>query len=170
MKLPYQIFIALRYLKSKKKHRGVSVNTAISIGGVAVGVMALLVVLSVMSGFHQDLQRKILGANAHVIIRDISGAMNDYNKVADKLRSDSEIVSFAPFVIGQVMVSYKNRAHGVFIRGIDPAIEAKTTEILSHIKSGNLEGLSGENGMPGIVLGRELAANLGAFLSDTVNM
>jgi lipoprotein-releasing system permease protein len=77
MKLPYEIFIALRYLKSKKKYRAVSVTTAISIGGVAVGVMALLVVLSVMSGFHQDLQKKILGANAHIIIRDYKGAIQD---------------------------------------------------------------------------------------------
>jgi lipoprotein-releasing system permease protein len=62
MNLPYQVFIAVRYLRSKKKNRGISFNTAISIGGVAVGVMALLVVLSVMSGFQEDLQKKILGA------------------------------------------------------------------------------------------------------------
>ena len=84
MKLPYQIFIAFRYLKSKKKHKGVSVNTAISIGGVAVGVMALLVVLSVMSGFHQDLQKKILGANAHIIIRDFKGAITDSAPITEK--------------------------------------------------------------------------------------
>src|SRR5512135_1702371 len=112
MKLPYQIFIAFRYLKSKKKHRGLSVNTAISIGGVAVGVMALLVVLSVMSGFHQDLQRKILGANAHIIIRDYKGAMSGYDKVAGDLQKQKDVTSFAPFVLGQVMVSYEKRAHG----------------------------------------------------------
>src|SRR4030042_5780958 len=99
IKLPYQLFIALRCLKSKKKHKGVSVNTAISIGGVAVGVMALLVVLSVMSGFHQDLQKKILGANAHIIIRDYKGAIQDYETAAEKLKGAQGIVSSAPFFL-----------------------------------------------------------------------
>lgn len=170
MKLPYQIFIALRYLKSRKRHKGLSVNTAISIGGVAVGVMALLVVLSVMSGFHQDLQKKILGANAHIIIRNYKGAMSEYETISGKLKNDKEIVSFAPFVLGQVMVSSGKRAHGVFLRGIDPATELKTTEILSHIRDGNIENLSEEGDVPGIILGRDLAANLGVFTGDRVNV
>ncbi len=170
MKLPYQVFIALRYLKSKKKHRGVSVNTAISIGGVAVGVMALLIVLSVMSGFHQDLQKKILGANAHIIIRNFKGAITDYELVTEKLEKEKEIVSYAPFALGQVMVSFKNRAHGVFIRGIIPEIESKTTEILSHIKEGDFNKLSEENDIPGIILGKELASSLGTFIGDKINI
>ena len=170
MKLPYQIFIAFRYLKSKKKHKGVSVNTAISIGGVAVGVMALLVVLSVMSGFHQDLQKKILGANAHIIVRDYKGAITDPALITEKLAANNEVLSYAPFVIGQVMVSFKNRAHGVYIRGIEPEIEAKTTEILSHIRDGDFRRLSGDKEMPGIIIGRELASNLGVLLHDTINV
>jgi len=170
MKLPYQIFIALRYLKSKKKHKGISVNTAISIGGVAVGVMALLVVLSVMSGFQEDLQKKILGANAHIIIRDYKGTMSDTAGIAEKLTANKEVLSYAPFVIGQVMVSFNNRAHGVYIRGIRPEIEAKTTEILSHIKSGDFRRLSEDKEIPGIIIGKELAANLGAMLDDKINV
>jgi lipoprotein-releasing system permease protein len=170
MKLPYQIFIALRYMKSKKKYRGVSVTTAISIGGVAVGVMALLVVLSVMSGFHQDLQKKILGANAHIIIRDYKGAIQDYEKAAEKLKTEKEIVSYAPFVLGQVMVSYGNRTHGVFLRGIDVETESKTTEILSHIKDGDFTKLSGDSDIPGIILGKELASSLGVFINDKINI
>jgi lipoprotein-releasing system permease protein len=170
MKLPYQVFIALRYLKSKKKHKGLSVNTAISIGGVAVGVMALLVVLSVMSGFHQDLQKKILGANAHIIIRDMRGTIPDYALLTDKLGQDAEIVSHAPFVIGQVMVSSGSRAHGVFIRGIDPEIEAKTTDILSHVTGGNFRRLSEDGDVPGIIIGKELASNLGLLLDDKLNV
>lgn len=170
MKLPYQLFIALRYLKSKKKHRGVSVNTVISIGGVAVGVMALLVVLSVMSGFHLDLQKKILGANAHIIVRDMKGSITDYEQVSAQLRKNPEITAQAPFVIGQVMVSSGNRAHGVFIRGIDPEIEAKTTDILSHIKEGNVSRLSEDTELPGIILGKELAATLGVLINDKVNV
>jgi lipoprotein-releasing system permease protein len=170
MKLPYQIFIALRYLKSKKKYRGVSVTTAISIGGVAVGVMALLVVLSVMSGFHQDLQKKILGANAHIIIRDYKGAIQDYEKAAEKLKDEKGVLSYAPFVLGQVMVSSGSRTHGVFMRGIKPDIESQTTDILSSIKEGDFRKLSEQSAVPGIILGKELASSLGVFINDNVNI
>jgi len=170
MRLPYQVFIALRYLRSKKKHKGVSVNTAISIGGVAVGVMALLVVLSVMSGFQQDLQKKILGASAHIVVVGTRGQLRDYQQYAGKLSKESAVVSFAPFVLGQVMVSSGNRVHGVFIRGIDPAEEMKTTEILSHIKDGNIKRLAEDRDVPGLVVGRELAASLGLLVGDTVNI
>jgi lipoprotein-releasing system permease protein len=170
MNLPYQVFIALRYLKSKKKHRGLSVNTAISIGGVAVGVMALLVVLAVMSGFQQDLQKKILGANAHIIVRDYRGAMSGYERVATALKNQKDVVSFAPFVLGQVMVSHEKSAHGVYLRGIEPDIERKTTDIIQHLKEGSFEGLSESSGLPGIILGSELASNLGVFVGDTVNI
>jgi len=170
MKLPYQFFIALRYLKSKKKHKGLSVNTAISIGGVAVGVMALLVVLSVMSGFHEDLQKKILGANAHIIVRGFKGPMDDYERLYGRLGDEKHVVSFAPFVLGQVMVSSGRKAHGVYLRGIDPATEEKTTDILRHIKDGNINKLYVEGDMPGIILGRELAAGMGVFTGDKINI
>ena len=170
MKLPYQIFIALRYLKSKKKYRGVSVTTAISIGGVAVGVMALLVVLSVMSGFHQDLQKKILGANAHIIIRDYKGAIQDYEKTAEKLKGEKNIISYAPFVLGQVMITSGSRTHGVFLRGINPSTESQTTDILSHVKDGDFSKLTAESEIPGIILGKELASSLGVFINDKINI
>lgn len=170
MKHPYQVFIALRYLKSRKKHRGVSVNTAISIGGVAVGVMALLVVLSVMTGFQQDLQKKILGANAHVIIRNYQGTLPDYKSLTEKVKDEKHIVASAPFVLGQVMVSSGERAHGVFLKGIDPEAEAKTTELLSRIKDGDIGGLAGKDDVPGVILGKELSAILGVFVGDKVNV
>ncbi len=170
MNLPYQFFIAIRYLKSKKKFKGLSVTTAISIGGVAVGVMALLVVLSVMTGFQQDIQKKILGANAHIIVRDYKGPMSDYRDVERGIKGEEGVVSSAPFVLGQVMVSHEKRAHGIFLRGIDPASEAKTTDILSHIKDGGVKGLADAEGTPGIVLGSELAGSLGVIVGDDVNI
>ena len=170
MNLPYQVFIALRYLRSKRKHKGISVNTLISIGGVAVGVMALLVVLSVMSGFHEDLQRKILGVSAHVVVLDYRGNISGYDEVLKKLEDEKDIVSVAPFVLGQVMVSSGKRAHGVFLRGIEPEMESRTTEILNYIKDGNPGDLSPRNGIPGIILGRELASSLGVFIGDTIHI
>jgi lipoprotein-releasing system permease protein len=170
MNLPYQVFIALRYLRTKKKHRGISINTLISIGGVAVGVMALLVVLSVMSGFHEDLQKKILGVNAHVVILDYKGTMPGYKDVIERLKGEKDIVSSAPFVLGQAMVSFGKKAHGVFLRGITPEMEMKTTEISRYIKEGNLKDLAPEDGIPGIILGKELASSIGAFKGDIVTV
>ncbi len=170
MKLPYQVFIAIRYLKSRKKHSGLSVNTGISIGGVALGVMALLVVLSVMSGFHQDLQKKILGASAHIIVRHYYGTIPEYRKVLESLKGDKEVESFSPFVLGQVMISSGKRVHGIFIRGIEPEMEAKTTELLSRIKEGDVRNLAEKNGIPGIILGKELANNLGVLTGDMINI
>jgi len=168
--LPYQFFVALRYLKSKKKHKGISLNTIISIGGVAVGVMALLVVLSVMSGFHEDLQRKILGVNAHIVVLSYRGGISDYGSVLEKVREEKDVVSASPFILGQVMASSGKRAHGVYLRGIDPSLEIKTTEIAKYIKDGNLDGLKPKDGIPGIVIGKELASSLGVFRNDTINI
>jgi len=170
MNLPYPLFIALRYLRTKKKHPGISINTLISIGGVAVGVMALLVVLSVMSGFHEDLQKKILGVNAHLIILDYKGTMPEYKDVIQKLEGEENIISYAPFVLGQAMVSYGKKAHGVFLRGIMPEKEIKTTEILKFIKEGKLENLTSRDEIPGIILGKELARSLGAFKGDIIDI
>jgi len=170
MNLPYQIFIALRYLKSKKRHKGISVNTLISVGGVAVGVMALLVVLSVMSGFHVDLQRKILGISAHVVVLDYRGKISGYDEALKKIQEEKDVASASPFVLGQVMISYGKKAHGVFLRGIYPELESKTTEIFNYIKDGNIKDLSPKNGIPGIILGRELANSLGVFIGDTIHI
>ncbi len=177
MNLPYQLFIALRYLKSKKRHKGVSFNAIISICGVAVGVMALLVVLSVMSGFHEDLQKKILGANAHAVVVSYRGAIEDYKFIMQQLENEPHIVSMSPFVLGQVMITSGKKAHGVFMRGIEPVSELKTTDILRHIKEGSIEGLISEDKeknstseVSWIIIGRELAAMLGVWSGDTVNV
>lgn len=170
MKIPYQLFIALRYLKSKKRHRGISFNTAVSIGGVAVGVMALLVVLSVMTGFHEDLQGKILGANAHAVVLNHKGAMENYQSVMETMKSDPQITAAAPFAMGQVMLSSGKRAHGVYMRGIEPQLELKTTEILRKLKVGSVGNLEPKDGKPWIIVGYELAGMLGIIPGDTVNV
>ncbi len=170
MKLPFQLFLAVRYLRSKKKHKGISFNTAISIGGVAVGVMALLTVLSVMSGFHLDLQKKILGANSHVIVLSYAGPIKDYQPLMEKLKKEPSVVNVSPFALGQVLVSTGKDAHGIFMKGIDPVTEAKTTEILSHIKFGRMPETGASEGPPWIVIGNELSSMLGILVGDTVNV
>ncbi len=170
MDLPYPFFIALRYLKSKGQHKGVSFNTVISISGVAVGVMALLVVLSVMSGFQEDLQRKILGANAHAIVQSYRGAIDDYSQLITRLSGQPHVVSVSPFVIGQVMVTNGHKAHGVFLRGIDPVSEYATTDLLKHIVSGTSADLTNKNGVPWIIIGNELASMLGVMAGDNISI
>ncbi|VAX31685.1 Lipoprotein releasing system transmembrane protein LolC/LolE [hydrothermal vent metagenome] len=170
MKLPYPILIALRYLKSKKRRRGISFNTILSTGGVAVGVMALLVVLSVMSGFHEDLRKKILGVNAHIVVLNYTGGIEDYGKVIKELKTVPRVTGASPFVLGQVMVSEGKRAHGVYLRGIDPAYENQTTSLRAHMKEGSLDNLTKDSTLPGIILGSELSNTLGAYMGDEINV
>lgn len=170
MNFPYQLFIALRYLKSRKKHKVISVNTLISIGGVAVGVMALLVVLSVMSGFHEDLQKKILGVRAHIVITDLRGSMPDYENVIKRIKGEKYVVSATPFVFGQTMISIGKRAHGVFLRGIIPEKEMETTEILHYLKEGSIADIEERDGIPGMLIGKELSRSIGIYPGDVINV
>ncbi len=170
MKLPYPILIALRYLKSKKRRRGISFNTILSTGGVAVGVMALLVVLSVMSGFHDDLRKKILGVNAHIVVLNYTGGIENYGEVIKELKTLPRVTGASPFVLGQVMVSKGKRAHGVYLRGIDPAYENQTTSLRAHMKEGSLDNLTEDSTLPGIILGSELSDTLGAYMGDEINV
>jgi lipoprotein-releasing system permease protein len=171
MNLSYPLFIALRYLKSKKKNKGISFGAFISIGGVAVGVMALLIVLSVMSGFHEDLQKKILGANAHAVVLSYKGLIeDDILSIYEKLKLEPHVTSYSPFVLGQVMVSSGKKAHGIFIRGIDVEKEIKTTDILRFIKDGSFQPLTSEKEIFNIILGKELALMLGVWVGDTINV
>jgi lipoprotein-releasing system permease protein len=170
MKLPYQFFIARRYFRSKKKHKGISINTFISTAGVALGVMTLIVVLSVMSGFHEDLQDKILGVNAHVITMNYKGKMRDYETIKKKIDDVEGVVDSAPFIYGQVMLRFGDRAQGVVIRGIDPVSGTGTIDILQNLETGSIDNLKADDKFPGIIIGKELLRRLGLFVGDTVDV
>jgi lipoprotein-releasing system permease protein len=169
MKLPYQFFIARRYFKSKKKQRGISINTFISIAGVALGVMTLITVLSVMSGFHEDLQKKILGVNAHIVALSYQGKVRGYDEVREKINGIDGVIDSSPFIYGQVMLRFGDRAQGVVVRGIDPITGTGTINILKDLKEGSISNLNNKD-MPGIIIGRELLRRLGLFIGDTVDM
>ncbi len=170
MGLPYQAFIALRYLKSRKRHRSISFNTVITVAGVALGVAALIIVLAVMTGFQSDLQKKILGVSTHVVVLGYGEGIADYEDVMRKALEEDGVLSASPFVLGQVMVSYQGRAQGVYLRGIVPELEMKTTEIEDHMTRGTLRDLDARDGPPGMVLGAALARRLGIFPGDTVRI
>ncbi|MCX7988268.1 MAG: lipoprotein-releasing ABC transporter permease subunit [Thermodesulfovibrio sp.] len=162
MKLP--LFIALKYLKSKK--RGISFGTFVSISGVSLGVMALIIVISVISGFHEDLQKKILGAQAHAVVLNYTGGIEDYSAIIKKLANKEEIIGYSPFVMGQVLISTNKRSHGVYLRGIIPEYDQKTTEIFRHIKY----KYDNYTELPWIFIGKELASLLGVLPGDTITV
>ncbi len=134
-------------------------------------MMALIIVLSVMGGFQEDLQRKILGANAHIVVLNYGGKIKDYELLRDKINSIQGVKYSSPFIYGQVMLSKGERAYGVVVRGIEPGLEAKTTDILKYLKEGGVNNLKeNSSGIPGIIVGRELSMNLGLFVGDEVKM
>lgn len=166
MKVPYELFIGLRYLKAKKKQRSISVNTLISIGGVTLGVMATIIVLSVMTGAQDYLRERILGIKSHVVVMEYGGNLKNYKVVMEKVKSRSHVISAAPFVLGQGMLTSETKAVGVLIRGIDPEMEKGVTELTKYMKEGRIEPLSEE----GLIIGKELSRNLSAFPGDKLRL
>jgi lipoprotein-releasing system permease protein len=171
--MKYEWFIGLRYLKAKRKQTFISIITVISIAGVMVGVMALIVVLAVMSGFENTLKEKILGTQAHLnLLKATQEGMDQYQEVAKRVEETKGVVSAAPFIISQVMLSSESNVFGVVLKGIDPDRVGRVTELAHNLKTGRLEDLKGgkEGDPPGIILGVELAKHLSVSLNDSIQV
>ena len=169
----YEWFIGLRYLKAKRKQTFISIITVISIMGVTVGVMALIVVLAVMSGFEKTLKEKILGTQAHLILLKAGQeGIGHYEEVTEKVRKVKGVVSAAPFIYNQVMLSSESNVSGVVLKGIDPDLEGKVTDLAHNLKTGSLQDLKKpqEGNLPSIILGVELAKNLSVSANDTLQV
>ena len=163
--LPFELFIGLRYMRSKGGRGFLSLLTLIAIAGMAIGVMALIVVLAVMTGFEDELRSKILGTTSHILVMEVSGrGIEDPERALGVIRGHRDVRSAAPFVLQQVMLSHGEAATGVVLRGIDPETERR--ELQQRVKQGNLADLGGPEAT--IALGRELARTLGAFVGETV--
>ncbi len=169
--MAYSSFIALRYLKGRRRHTPISLNTIISIGGVALGVMALIVVLSVMSGFEHDLMKKILGTNSPIIVSSFNDkGITDYNQQMKKIQEVPHVISVAPFTYSEVMLTSPSSVSGIILKGVDPASIGKVTELSKTMVAGSISGLNASGPVPGILLGRELAANLGVRTGERVRV
>jgi lipoprotein-releasing system permease protein len=171
--MKYEWFIGLRYLKAKRKQTFISIITVISIVGVTVGVMALIIVLSVMSGFEKTLKDKILGTQAHLVVLKASQeGMDHYDEVVQALGGVEGVLAAAPFIFSQVMLSSGSNVSGVVLKGIDPERERKVTELAQNIKTGRLEDLkeSQTADPPGIILGVELAKHLSLSAGDVLQV
>jgi len=180
--MPYELFISKRYLSAKRKQVFVSVITFISIFGIFLGVAALIIVLAVMNGFEEDLRTKILGIKSHIeLTTDLTGPMKDYQKVREKIADVEGVVASTPFIYSQAMIRSSNGVMGVVIRALDTQSAFKVIN-LGKVKEGNIEYLNKipheisinykSNGVPpdGIVIGKEMARNLGVFLYDTITI
>ncbi len=172
MELPVEYFIGLKYLLAKRKQTFISIITAISVSGVAVGVMALIVVLAVMSGFERELKDRILGATAHVHVTSLEGSVPDPFALARRVGEMDGVAATSPYIFSQVMISSGTRSTGGVLRGVDVATIGKVTRLPRDIRKGRIEDLANPSakGLPGVILGKELAANLGVSTGDLVEV
>jgi lipoprotein-releasing system permease protein len=167
----FETFLAIRYLKAKRKQAFISVITVISVIGVMMGVMALIVVLSVMNGFREDLMGKILGVNSHLVVLSYEGAFLDYDRIARDTRLVEGVVAATPFIYSQVMVNSQGSVSGSVLRGIDTSTAGKVIAIDRMIKRGSLQSLDSlHDGLPGIIVGKELARMLAVQPGDPVTV
>ena len=163
----FELYLGLRYLKAKRKQAFISIITVISVAGVMVGVMALIVVLSVMNGFRADLMSKILGVNSHLLVLSYGGALKDYNKVSHEIKDIDGIIATTPFIYNQVMVNSMGNVSGAVLRGLHTKSAPKVIGIGPMIKGGSLSSLDHiHDGLPGVIIGSELSKQIGAQLGD----
>jgi len=192
--LPYEIFVGLRYLRAKRRHRTISLNTFVSVAGITLGVAALIGTLGIMTGFKEDLQAKILGTTSHIVIHERTREnMADYDTLVKRVEEVPHVLAATPFVFRQVLLTSQSAVQGIILRGIDPQRERRVTDLAKNVKVGSLDdlertdtGTQGQSqigqgtgsdlgvvptpGHPGIILGKELSMRLGTFLGDSVNV
>lgn len=168
----FELFIARRYLRAKRKQVVISVITAISVIGVAAGVMALVIALAINNGFRDTLQRNLLGATAHVSIleKEPGTGIEQWEQLAPKLARLPHVKSAAPALYESGYINGPVSGAGVAIKGVDVRPGAPIADTLRHLKTGSLEGLRTSGGLPGIVLGSRLAENIGAVTGKQVSL
>jgi len=168
MALPYELLIGLRYTRTKRRNHFISFISMISMLGIALGVAALIVVLSVMNGFQTELRGRILAVVSHIEISGANGEMSGWERVAEQAAKQPQVIAAAPFVQAQGMLSYGQSVRGALVRGILPDREDKVADFRPHMKSGSLDALTPDSF--NIVLGSELARALGVFVGDKVTL
>ncbi len=184
------MIIGLRYLRAKRRQRTISLNTFISIAGITLGVAALIGTLGIMTGFKEDLQSKILGTTAHIIVQERgTNDMKGYPDLLQQIEAVPDVIAASPFIFKQVLISSKTSVQGVILRGIQADKEIRVTDLQANMKFGDLAGLqdpslvppnsghslSGQTptpskNRPGIILGKELSMRLGVFIGDSINV
>jgi lipoprotein-releasing system permease protein len=166
----FEFFVALRYLRAKRRQAAVSVITVISVLGVTAGVAALVVALAINNGFREELEDRLLGVSADVsLLRAENDGIEDYEALSERLARLPHIVSTAPALYEQVLVSSHSRSRGLVLKGVNVEQEVKVGKLLERLREGSLDGLSKTfpNADP-IIIGKELVKSLGVFVGDEI--
>ena len=162
--MPYELVVGLRYLRARRRNRFISINSAVSMIGIAVGVWALIVVLSVMNGFQKEVRERILGVVSHVQISGTGNRLADWRPIAKLASQNPHVVGSAPFVQAQAMLVAGQAVRGALVRGIIPEEEDKVSDLGDHMRMGSLDAL--KPGEFNVVLGADLARALGVLPGD----
>src|SRR5947209_387024 len=168
----FELFVARRYLRAKRKQVVISVITAVSVIGVTAGVMALVIALAINNGFRDTLQRNLLGATAHVMIleKERGEGIAGWEQIAEKLSHLPDVTSVTPGLYDSGYISGTVQGAGVVIKGVDVRPNVPVAETLLHLKAGSIDGLRDSGDLPGIVLGARLAENIGAVVGKQVTL
>lgn len=162
----YELLVGLRYTRARRRNRFIGINSAVSMIGIAVGVWALIVVLSVMNGFQKEVRTRILGVVSHLQILADDNRLEDWRGVQKTAAQNPHVLATAPFVQAQAMLSNGQAVRGAVVRGILPAEEEKVADIAHHMRAGSLDSL--KPGEFGVVLGADLARALGVLRGDKI--
>jgi lipoprotein-releasing system permease protein len=165
---PLELYIGLRYLRARRASRFVSFISLVSLLGVAVGVAALIVVLSVMNGFEQELRGRLLNLTSHAVVSAPDGRLRDWRPVMERVAATPGVTGAAPFVEVQAMLAHEGLLKGTLLRGIDPELEASVSRVEQHLVAGSLDAL--QPGSDHLVLGRLLAARLRVGIGDPLTL
>jgi lipoprotein-releasing system permease protein len=168
MNLPLELFIGLRYTRAKRRNHFISFISLISMLGIALGVMALIVVLSVMNGFEKELRERILGMVSHVTVSSFDRHLKDWHSLSERLKAHESVVGSAPYIEAEAMLANLSSVSGALVRGVDPAYEDQVSKIHEHMTFGKLTNL--KPGAYGIVLGTGLANTLDVVPGDRITM
>lgn len=170
--MSFEFFIGSRYLRTKQKQAFISLITVLSIAGVTVGVMALIVVIAVMTGFEYDLKSRILGVESHIVIMRHNVPFSDYRNILEHVENTDGVEAATPFINSQVILRSSLSLSGAVLRGIDPDSADRVIKNLDKVSLKNLKETdqrkSTSIAMPAIILGKELAKNLGVMQGDSV--
>ncbi len=158
--MSFERFVSFRYLRAKRKQKFISLISVISVLGVAVGVMALIVVLSVYTGFTEGLRDQIIGINAHILVQKFGGEIDNPDQLRKEVLSVSGVVAATPYIYGQALISSGKSSSGIVLRGIAPESAGKVIKLESQMLSGSIEDLATDRNLPAIILGKDLAAQL----------
>ena len=165
---PLVLFIGLRYTRAKRRTRFISFITLTSVLGIALGVTALITVLSVMNGFEAELRDRILGMTSHATITGWNGRLDDWHAYDSELEKDERVVGWAPFIRGQIMLNAGRRVSGSLLRGVLPDSEPNVSEVFNNLIRGDAASLRA--GKYQIILGVELANYLSVGIGDKVTV